>query len=125
MKGWRGSPARHALAAKGISVRNAQRPAATAPMPMARPPVTVGEIYDRITDKAFLEAPNSYEADAFLRDRQWLKRQIHQESSALQLSIAETAELENELLPLFGEERSVVAGLVQVVDQLRPREAGQ
>ena len=126
MKGWRGSPARHALAAKGISIANgqtnAQRPAA---VPItARPqrePMSVGEVFDVITSRAFSEAGSSQQAEALLSDRGWIMEQIHSESAALQLSIAESAELENTLLAEFDLEPSITAGLVQVVDQLKPK----
>lgn len=77
-------------------------------------------VYEQLIETAFSEANGSHGAEALLADRGWLKSRIHQECAALQLTITESAELENDLLPLFGQEEAVLPGLVQVLDQIKP-----
>ena len=120
MKGWRGSPARHALAAKGVGVRSVQRPAAAVPM-MSRPQRDFrSDIHERLLERAFSEAANSYDAERLLVDRPWLKAAILDEAEEYNLSTTEVAQIENTILEELGQDPSIVAGLIQVVDQLRP-----
>lgn len=89
-------------------------------MPVRPQRITVGEIYDRIRERAFTEAASSNDAERLLADRSWLKDATIREARAEHLTLSETAHLENDLLEAVGMERSIGASLVELAAAARP-----
>ncbi len=122
MRGWKGQPARHALAAHGLSVNEKRSYGAVAPVRLPTPKpsteILAPFVYEQVVNSAFGESSGSLAAESLLADRAWLKRAIQNEAARLDLNVVQTAKIENELLKEFGQSEAIIPAVINAADTI-------